>query len=401
MLGILSEATNSTEAPLRELMGSHPPLFALPPLADTKVPVPIPPRPAKHSSAMTSITAQSLLSNPLANYPQATVACFDPTTGDLPRRRLDDYLCVSFLERLSGAGAAALLIAASTGHGHLRTTKEMMQWTRVAAKAKLGSTMLSLLLRPEDGEAANRELVAAAAELGYSVVFVRPGRDLPATAGDEQVAANMQPLVRLIAEAGLAAGLYTIPDVSGLPMSTAAAEQVCAGIGGDSVVAIKVTEANYDTSTARFLASNKLAHLKIVQGWDPHMARALEEGGKRVGVTSGPMSFAVYQYLHMFAAASRGDYSELHASQQAVSALFSAMQDDPRKFADLQRAKWIMGLGQPLTGTVEPATASRVIAALESLPRTADRQRLSRSLDLMQTGPYHDLLSRLSQPTAA
>lgn len=350
---------------------------------------------------MTSLTAEALLRDPVANYPQATVACFDPTIGDLPRRRLDERRCIEFLERLAAAGAASVLIAASTGHGHVRTPKELMQWIRVAAKARLGSTMLTLLLRPEDGENANRELVAAAAELGYAVIFVRPGRDLPATAGDEQVAANMQPLVRIIAEAGLAVGLYTIPDVSGLPMSTTAAEQIVAGIGGDRVVAVKVTEANFETSTARFLASKKLARLKIVQGWDPHLALAIQRGGARVGVTSGPMSFAIFQYIHLLAAAKAGDFYEVEAAQAAVSSLFAAMQDDPRKFADLQRAKWIMGLGEPLTSSVDHTAASRVITALEQLPRDADRQRLARSLNLMGDGPSHDLLSRLSQSQAA
>ena len=72
------------------------------------------------------------------------------------------------------------------------------------------------------------------------------------------------------------------------------------------------------------------------------------------------------------------------------------MQDDPAKFADLQRAKVIMGLGQPLTGKVEPAQIERVLAALEGLPRRADRARLARSLDLMGDGPYHERLAKLA-----
>src|SRR5216110_86914 len=96
-----------------------------------------------------------LLADPIANYPAATVACFDPTTGELPRRRLDEARTIAYLERLAEAGAPALLIAASTGHGHLRTVDELKQWFRAASRAKLGGAMLSALLRPEDGEEVN------------------------------------------------------------------------------------------------------------------------------------------------------------------------------------------------------------------------------------------------------
>jgi dihydrodipicolinate synthase/N-acetylneuraminate lyase len=348
-----------------------------------------------------------LLSDPIAHYPPATVACFDPTTGELPRRRLDTGRTVTFLERLASAGAPALLIAASTGHGHLRTLEELDEWFRVAAGAKLGDTVLTALLRPEDGAAANQRLAKLLAELGYAVAFVRPGRDLPKSATDEQVAANLLPVATAIAEAGLAVGLYSIPDVSGLPMSPTAVRLVLRTLRerelDRNVVAIKVTEASYAGSTARFLADPDLTGLKIVQGWDPHLAKALLDGPdhdgqrrQRCGVTSGPMSFAVFQYVHLMAAAEEGDWDEVAEAQAAVTALFQAMQDDPAKFADLQRAKVIMGLGQPLTGKVDNAQVERVLAALESLPRRVDRSRLARSLDLMGDGPYHERLAKLT-----
>jgi hypothetical protein len=84
-------------------------------------------------------------------------------------------------------------------------------------------------------------------------------------------------------------------------------------------------------------------------------------------------------------------------AQQAVTALFAAMQDDPTKFADLQRAKFVMGLGQPLQGEVQPAQVERLLTALRSLPRATDRARLARSLDLMGDGPLHAELAALSQ----
>jgi len=345
---------------------------------------------------MPTPSTTQLLADPVAYYPTATVACFDPTTGDLPRRRLDKPRLRQFLERLAAAGAPAVLIAASTGHGHLRTVEELADWFRAAAEPTLPHTMKTALLRPEDGQAANHELLRVLSNNGYGVIYLRPGTNLPKNASDEAIAANMQPLVQSIAQAGLAVGLYSIPDVSGLPMSPETAARLVAGPGGDRIVAIKVTEADYDRSTRRFLEHPALARLKIVQGWDLHLARALQEGGKRVGVTSGPMSFAVYQYLHILDAAARGEWSEVAAAQEAVSILFRAMQDDPAKFADLQRAKYIMGLGQPLTGQVQPEQVERVLAALELLPRAEDRRRLARSLDLMGDGPFHERLERLA-----
>jgi dihydrodipicolinate synthase/N-acetylneuraminate lyase len=341
-------------------------------------------------------TIDQLLSDPLTHYPLATVACFDPTTGELPRRRLDQQRLTQFLKKLAGAGAPAVLIAASTGHGHLRTVDELAEWFRAAAQAKLSNCLKTALLRPEDGNQANERLVKVLAENDYRVVYLRPGTNLSKDASDDAVAANMQPLVQQIAAVGLAVGLYSIPDVSGVPMSSAAAAKLLAGPGGERIVAIKVTEASYERSTQRFLEHPALANHKIVQGWDTHLARALQAGGKRAGVTSGPMSFAIYQYMHLLGAAQRGDWNEVAAAQEAVSQLFRAMQDDPGKFADLQRAKYIMGLGQPLTGQVQPEQVERVMTALESVPRQEDRSRLARSLDLMGDGPLHERLAKIA-----
>ena len=341
-------------------------------------------------------TVEQLIADPIARYPRATVACFDPTTGILPRRQLDQERLTVFLERLTAAGAPAVLIAASTGHGHLRTVDEMAEWFLAAAKANMPSCLKTALLRPEDGEEANARLVDVLAKHDYRVVYVRPGTNLAKGATDDEVAANMQPLLAQIAAAGLAVGLYSIPDVSGVAMSADAAAKLVAGPDGNRIVAIKVTEADYDCSTRTFLEHPRLSGLKIVQGWDPHLARALKEGGRRMGVTSGPMSFAVFQYLHLLDAAEQGDWMEVAAAREAVSILFRAMQDDPGKFADLQRAKYIMGLGQPLTGEVKPEQVERVISALESLPRREDRRRLTWSLDLMGDGPLHARLKKLA-----
>ncbi len=351
---------------------------------------------------MPQASAAKLIADPLGAYPAATVACFDPTTGPLPRRRLDRERNSAFLEALAKAGAEAVLIGASTGWGHARTTDELAQWFRSSAEARVGDMVKMVLLRPEDRRQAASELIALAAELGYQVVFVRPGTDLARDASAERVAQNMQPIVEEAAAAGLAVGLYSIPDVSGLPMPVEAAVRLVEGSGGESIVAVKVTEADYEQSTLRFLQEKRLAHLKIVQGWDPHLARALADGprydarGKqRCGITSGPMSLAVFQYTHILAATERGDGEEVDQAQAAVTALFASMQDDPRKFADLQRAKYVMGLGHPLTAEVATTQAERLLSALESLSRKADRARLARSLDLLGDGPFHERLARL------
>jgi dihydrodipicolinate synthase/N-acetylneuraminate lyase len=350
------------------------------------------------------ITATQLIEDAIGCYPPATVACFDPTRGELPRRQLDPERTVAFLERLAGAGAQGVLIASSTGQGHLRTPEEMAEWLRCAGGARLGATVRMGLLRPEDGPVTSLRLMDLLVEHEYPVVFLRPGSDLPADAGADQVSRQLAPLVQAAADRGLAVGLYSIPDVSGLPLTPETTARLVNAEGGDHIVAVKITEADYEASTARFLAHAELQHLKIVQGWDPHLGRALREGPlydsqgrQRTGITSGLMSLALYQYQHLLEAGARGDWDELEQAQAAATALFTAMQDDPQHFADLQRAKYIMGLGHPLTGTVEPAQVERVFAALERLPRAADRRRLARSLDLMGDGPCHVRLEELAR----
>lgn len=348
---------------------------------------------------------QSLIDSPIENYPLATVACFDPTAGELPRRTLDEAKTQEFLHRLEMAGAEAVLIGASTGQGHLRTPSELERWFACAGQTDSSSppsgeaqqAMRMGLLRPEDGLSANTRLAECLRDYGYAVGFVRPGNDLGPNPSAEEIAINLAPTVQAIAECGLAVGLYSIPDVSGYAMPVESVVRLLDNSYGDSIVAVKVTEADYESSTLQFLAEPKLKRLKIVQGWDPHLARALADGGNQVGVTSGPMSFAVFQYLHLLEAARTGDASEAEASQLAVTALFQSMQDDPTKFANLQIAKRLMGLGHPLVDTVNDQAVEKLLDALRSLPRAADRKRLASSLDLMQNGPWHEELAKLAR----
>lgn len=359
------------------------------------------------ANGSSEITSEQLIQDPIGRYPSATVACFDATMGDLPRRQLDQMRHRRFLEMLGRLGAPAVLIAASTGHGHLRTVDELRQWFRCAASANLRRTVRMALLRPEDGDDTNRSLVAELRDLNYPVIFVRPGNNLPADATAAAVADNMRPVVVAAAQAGLAVGIYSIPDVSGVRLTAEAAANLVQGAGGDRIVAAKITEADYDLSTLTFLEHPALRHLKIVQGWDPHLARALRDGTnydaqgrQRCGITSGPMSLAIYQYLHLLRAAEQGDWNEVATAQAAVTALFASMQDDPRKFADLHRAKYIMGMGQPIMGSVSDEQVERVLHALATLPRFSDRFRLARSLDLLADGPYHARLAEFAMADA-
>lgn len=346
------------------------------------------------------LSSTDLIKDPISCYPQATVACFDPTRGELPRRQLDETRTKAFLERLGATGVPAALIASSTGQGHLRTVDELAAWFRCAAKADSGEMVLMGLLRPEDGIDANNRLLDLLADCRYPVVFLRPGTDLPRHASDEEVSESLAPIIAAAAKRGLAIGLYSISDVSGLPLSAESVAQLLNCDGGDHIVAVKVTETDYETSTAHFLAHPALSRLKIVQGWDPHLSRALRDGPRfdidgrqRSGITSGLMSLAVYQYLHILSAVANEEWDEVAKAQLAADAIFRSMQDDPQHFSDLQRAKYIMGLGHPLTASVSDQQVKRVFSALENLPRNADRQRIAHSLDLMQDGPFHDQLS--------
>lgn len=348
--------------------------------------------------------SKNLLKNPIEYYPQATVAAFDPTCGDLPRRQLDETRTRMFLERLAQAGADAALIASSTGQGHLRRVSELERWFRCAASAETGAMRLIGLLRPEDGVEACENLMDVLCESGYPIVFFRPGNDLPANADTNQVADSLAPLVESAAKRGLAVGLYSISDVSGLPLTPETVAELVQRPGGDHIVAVKVTESDYETSTVGFLTHVELKNLKIVQGWDPFLSQALQDGPlfdksarQRVGITSGMMSLAIYQYDYMLQQAQAENWSELARAQNAVTPLFSAMQDDPSHFADLQRAKYLMGLGQPILGSVTAEQVEALFDALKRVENRADRIRLSKSLDLMQDGPFHQRLLQLYQ----
>ena len=199
----------------------------------------------------------------------------DPTSGNLPRRSLNGPANLRFLEHLAQIGVPAVLIGSSTGQGHLRTIQELEQWFRSSSEAELHDSVRVALLRPEDGLQANSHLLSVLEKLGYPIVFIRPGTDLPGRASDAEVVENMLPIVEQAARFGFAVGVYSIPDVSGLRLTPNAVAELLTAESGECIVAVKVTEPNYETSTLQFLRHDALKHLKIVQGWDPHIVRAL------------------------------------------------------------------------------------------------------------------------------
>jgi len=75
--------------------------------------------------------------------------------------------------------------------------------------------------------------------------------------------------------------------------------------------------------------------------------------------------------------------------------MMRALQDDPTKIADLQRAKWAMGLGHPLLKKNEKKNSDRLIVAIEGQKNAGDRKRLAKSVNMMGDGPYADRLSKL------
>ena len=353
-----------------------------------------------------SAMLESLLADPIANYPAATVACFDPTTGDLPRRALDEARTVAFLEKLGDAGAPAVLIAASTGHGHARTVEELEQWFRVAAR--------------RDSAARADRFASAGGWRGRQSTAWRtfwptlampwPSSAPAATCRRARAMSKSSPTCsrRCQAIAERRAGRRPVFDSRRQRRADVARRCRAAcrrprrrshrGHQGDRGQ-LRNQHAAVPSRTRGWRSSRSCK--AGIRTWPAPLRDGPQhdaQSRQRCGVTSGPMSFAIFQYLHILQAAERGDWDEVAAAQSAVTALFQAMQDDPAKFADLQRAKYMMGLGHPLTGTVTIQQFEPVLKALDNLPRDADRERLADSLDLMDDGPFHPGLRELYPP---
>ena len=109
------------------------------------------------------------------------------------------------------------------------------------------------------------------------------------------------------------------------------------------------------------------------------------------------MSFAITAYVEILQASKTGDWGKVASIQNDVTKVFASMQDDPGKFADLQRAKFIMGLGHPITREISQDQIERVFAALETLPKSAGKACLAESLKIMSNCPYEARLNEIRQ----
>jgi dihydrodipicolinate synthase/N-acetylneuraminate lyase len=223
----------------------------------------------------------------------------------------------------------------------------------------------------------------------------------------------MLPLIELAIKQEMPIGLYSISTVDGAPLTVNTARLILQKLGkkhAHYVVAVKITEADFENSTMTYLHEPAFRHKKIVQGWDEHYARAMQvghmaDGSFHCGATSGAAACMVKAYRAMYQRALQHDWVGLTRIQKAVTAVFLSMQGkDKNKFPDLQIAKMVMGLGQPLTEERTMAEGERVVATVEQLAQQTDTregaQLIAASLLLMNRtdpwiSPFYERLHRL------
>jgi dihydrodipicolinate synthase/N-acetylneuraminate lyase len=185
-------------------------------------------------------------------------------------------------------------------------------------------------------------------------------------------------------------GIYSISTVDGAPLRIGAANILLDLLGKDlakKVVAIKITEPDFEQSTLSYLKESNFKFKKIVQGWDSFYARAMKEGlwpngSQHCGVTSGAAACMVFAYKAMYNAVEKQDWRELSKIQEVVSLVFFSMQDaDKTKFPDLQIAKWVMGLGHPLTEERSEKHAERLLKTLNNIYNKFEPKYLNMIID--------------------
>lgn len=321
-------------------------------------------------------TIKSIITHPVEMVPSWTVALFDPTTGDLPRRKLDEDKSKLYMQAIAKAGAPGVLLAASTGWGHARNFVEHRHTLAVGGEAELGPCIKQALIRIEDPLEENKKLIQELKDWGYGMVWTRRGSNLPVGASDEIVTEHMLPLVKSAIEAEMPIGIYSISTVDGAPLTASAAKLLLSKLSAAEaqfLVAIKITEPVFEESTLAYLQEPSFDHKKIVQGWDAFYAEALQQGLRtnghnHCGATSGAATCMVFAYKAMYEATLANDWDKLAAIQSVVSKVFFSMQGpDKSKFPDLQTAKWVMGLGHPLTESREEKDAVKLIKVLHEL----------------------------------
>jgi len=344
-----------------------------------------------------------LVEAPLQHVPAWTVAAFDVNKGDLPRRKLDAKGMELYLKALANAGAPGVLLAASTGWGHARNFEEHQETLLQGGKMDLGTCVKQALLRIEDPLDKNKQLLVQLAQLDYGIVWTRRGSILPPTASDEEVAQNMLPLVSAAIDADLPVGIYSISTVDGAPLTPGAAAILLKMLGekAKQVVAIKITEPNFETSTQLFLENEAFANKKIVQGWDAFYSKAMQAGKRadglnQCGATSGAAACMVHAFKAMYELTTSENWADLQVLQSVVSEVFHSMQgEDKNVFPDLQTAKWVMGLGQPLTESRGEENAKTLLAKLVQLSNNGTSAPsvtlIIKSLLLMEESSYFNI----------
>jgi dihydrodipicolinate synthase/N-acetylneuraminate lyase len=360
-------------------------------------------------------TIEQIVADPVKYMPSWTVALFDPTTGDLPRRNLDVEGTLRYAKAISDAGAPGILVAASTGWGHRRNLEEHRETLEVYGKADIGSTIKQALIRIEDPIEFNIELIDDLKKWGYSVVWTRRGTDTKPAADDREVARHILPLAQASVEAGLPMGIYSVSTIDGAPLKASAARILLDYLGDKAsryIVAVKVTEPFFNDSTREYLEDDAFNDKKIVQGWDSHYAHALKagirtDGTNQCGATSGAAACMVYAYNAMYTCATKEDWNCLTSIQEIVNRVFDAMQGGDRtRFPDLQIAKRAMGLGHPITEERTLESAEKFVEFIEELHRNNPENRavklIARSMLIMgdseeNRSPFYDRLNAITE----
>lgn len=345
---------------------------------------------------------KSIINHPVENVPAWTVALFDPTTGELPRRKLDEQKSKDYLKAIAQAGAPGVLLAASTGWGHARNFSEHRHTLAVAGEVSLHNCVKQALIRIEDPLEDNIKLINELKSWNYGMVWTRRGSNLPVGASDEIVTEHMLPLVKAAIAAEMPVGIYSISTVDGAPLTASAAKLLLSKLSpaeAQFLVAIKITEPVFEDSTLTYLQEPAFDHKKIVQGWDAFYAEALQQGLRtnghnHCGATSGAAACMVFAYKAMYEATLKNDWEKLAEIQSVVSRVFLSMQgEDKSKFPDLQIAKWVMGLGHPLTEARAGEDATKLLDTLHELSKDNKSiptlKLIMESLMLMEPYGYH------------
>jgi dihydrodipicolinate synthase/N-acetylneuraminate lyase len=217
----------------------------------------------------------------------------------------------------------------------------------------------------------------------YGIIWSRRGSHLSPKASDSEVAKGLYQFAQTAIDNGIPFGVYSISTVDGAPLtaeSVVILNKMLGKEGSQYLVAIKITESDFESSTIKFLNCNELQNKKIVQGWDSFYKRALQAGllmggRNRCGATSSAAACMVKAFNQMYIQSLAKNWEEVEKIQNVVTTVFLSMQgEDKTKFPDLQIAKKVMGLGDPLTEERTIEEAENLIKTIERLANNPDTE---------------------------